>query len=79
MRYWYSQFNVTHPFTPHLGMRNFDAAAVANYSPVPDALISTAVAFPVLYRTKNTLAKQSITFRLIGAVIDCFRLCSLTA
>ena len=50
-------FSVTTP------QRSYDAF-------VTDALVFAAVAFVVLDRTKNALAKQAVTFWLVSTVVD---------
>ena len=72
------QLNVAHALTAHLIFCNLDAAALANFSFITDTFIFSAVAFPVLCRAKDTLAKQAVALRLQGAVVDCFRLFDLT-
>ena len=60
--------------TAHLLLCNFNTASVADNAFVTDTLVLTAMAFIVFNRTKNTLAEQTVTLRLIRTVIDGFRL-----
>ena len=53
------------------------AAAVADLALITDALILAAVALPVLGRSKNALAVQTVALRLQGAVVDGLRLLHL--
>ena len=77
MGYRSSQLYVTHTLTANLSLGNFDAAAVADYALIANALILTAVALPVTGRSENALAEKTIPLRLQGAVIDGFRLFDL--
>ncbi|KXA66867.1 hypothetical protein HMPREF3201_02321 [Megasphaera sp. MJR8396C] len=54
---------MAHPFTTDFGARDFDAAAIADDTFIPDTFIFTAMAFPVLRRPKNAFAEQPIPFR----------------
>jgi hypothetical protein len=65
---------VAHPLTAHLLARDFDAAALADDALVADALVLAAVALPVLRRTEDALAEQTVTLRLERAVVDRLRL-----
>ena len=60
-----------------LGLGDLDAAAITHLALVTDALVLTAVALPVLGRSKNALAVQAVTLRLQGAVVDGFGLFDL--
>ena len=68
------QVNMAHSFPPDNGTGDFHAAFVADYAFVADAFVFAAIAFPVLGRPENPFAKESVFFRLLGPVIDCFRL-----
>ena len=68
------QLDVAHPLPADLGAGHLDAAAVADLALVADALVLTAVAFPVLRRPENALAEQAVPLGLQGAVIDGLRL-----
>ena len=68
------KFNVPHAFAANFCARDFDAAAVADCALVTDALIFSAVAFPVARRSEDTLAEQSVAFRLERAIINRFGL-----
>ena len=69
---------MAHAFTAHLRKRNFDAAFFADHTTMFEALVLAAQAFIVFDRAKNLGAKQTITLRLEGAVVDCFRLFDFT-
>ena len=71
------QLNVAHALTADLGLGHFNAAAVADLALVADALILTAVALPVLGRSKNALTVQAVALRLQGTVVDGLRLFDL--
>jgi hypothetical protein len=63
---------VAHAVTAHLGLGHFNATLLANHATVLQALVFAAQAFIVLDRAKNLRAKQTITLRLEGAVVDGF-------
>jgi hypothetical protein len=65
---------VTHALAAHLLARDFDTAALADDALVADALVLAAVALPVLRRTEDALAEQTVTLRLERAVVDRLRL-----
>ncbi len=67
------QLYVAHPFTAYFRSRNFNTAAVANNALVADFLVLATVAFPVLGRAENALAKQAVFFRPQRAVVNRFR------
>ena len=77
MRNRRSQLDVAHALAAHLGARDLDAAAFADLALVADALVTAAIAFPVLRRSKDLFAEQPFTLRLEGAVVDGFRLLNL--
>ena len=64
------QRDVSHALTTHFFLRHLDAAVVANDVLVPDALVLSAVAFPVLHRTEDTLTEQAVALGFIGTVVD---------
>ena len=72
------EFDMAHAFATHLGVSHFDAATVANNALVAHALELTAVAFPVLDRSKDLFAEKTILFGLEGTVVDRFRLGDFT-
>ena len=72
MRYGSSQLDVTHSLTSYLGFGNFYTALVAYNALISDALILTAVTFPVLGRSEYFFAEQAVLFGLLSSVIDCF-------
>ena len=64
------QLDVTHPLAAHLGARDLDAAALADDALEADALVLAAVALPVLRRTEDLLAEESVLLGLERAVVD---------
>ncbi|KAF5036256.1 hypothetical protein DSECCO2_576950 [anaerobic digester metagenome] len=61
---------MTHALTAHLGAGDLNAAALTDFTLIADALIASAVAFPVLHGSKNSFAEQTVALRFQGAVID---------
>ena len=64
------QINVAHALAAHFGLRDFNAAFFADHAAMLQAFVFAAQAFVVLDRAKNFGAKQAITLRLEGAVVD---------
>jgi len=64
------QVDVAHAVAPHLGLRHFDAALLADHTAVLQALVLAAQALVVLDRAEDLGAEQTIAFRLEGAVVD---------
>jgi hypothetical protein len=65
---------VAHALAAHLLARHLDAAALADDPLVADALVLAAVALPVLRRTEDALAEETVALRLERAVVDRLRL-----
>ena len=72
------QFDVTHPLSSYFCLCDFYAAAVADDALIADALILSAVAFPVLGRSEDPLAEQAVALGLQRSVVDGFGLRDLT-
>ena len=68
------EVDVTHALAAHLLPRHLDAAALADDALVADALVLAAVALPVLRRTEDALAEETVTLGLERAVVDRLRL-----
>ena len=73
-----SKLDVPHALAAHLRTRHLDTAAVADNALVADALVLSAVAFPVARRAKDPLAEQTITLGFERAVVDGLGLLYLT-
>ena len=78
MSNWHNQIDVTHALTSYLLLGNFYTATVTNNSFVTNSLVLTAMTLPVFNWSENTLAEQPAHFRLVGSVVDGFRLCYFT-
>src|SRR5439155_10314534 len=72
------ELDVAHPPAADLRARHLDAAALADDPLEPDALVLAAVALPVLGRTEDLLAEESVLLGLERAVVDRLRLLDLT-
>ena len=68
----YHQFDVPDTIATHLLFGDFHPATVTYDAFVANALVLTAMALVVLYRTKNALTEQATHFRLVGPVINGF-------
>ena len=68
------QVDVTHALAAHLGLRDFDAALLADHAAVLQALVLAAQALVVLDRAEDLGAEQAVALRLEGAVVDGLRL-----
>src|SRR5205807_3242944 len=69
-----SEIDVAHALAAHLRARDLDAAALADDALVADALVLAAIALPVLGRTEDALAEETVALRLERAVVDRLRL-----
>ena len=78
MSHWHYKFDVTRTLTTYLLLGYLNTASVADNTLLTYALVFTAGALIVLLRTKDTLAEQSVALRLVGAIVDGFRLGYLT-
>jgi hypothetical protein len=65
---------VAHALTPNLLPRHLDAAALADDALVADTLVLAAIALPVLRRTEDAFAEETVALRLERAVVDRLRL-----
>jgi hypothetical protein len=77
MSYRGSQINMAKAFTADLGWYDFNTALFADDTAVLHTLVLTAVTLVVLGRTKDLGAKQAVTFRLEGPVVNGLRLFNL--
>ena len=68
------QGDPAHALPAHLRTGNLHAATVADYPLVANLLVLPAVALPVLRRTENPLAEQTVLLRPEGPVVDGLRL-----
>ena len=64
------KLDMTHALAANLGLGDLDAAFFADYALVADALIPSAVAFPVLSRSEDALAVKAVPFGLKSSIID---------
>ena len=64
------QLDVAHPLPAHLGLRDLDAALVADDAAVLHPLVLAAEAFPVGDRAEDLRAEEPVPFRLERAVVD---------
>ncbi len=72
------QGDVAHTFTTDFLFRDFNTATVTHDAFVANTLVFAAMTFPILDRTEDALTEESIALRLIGTVVDRFRLQHLT-
>ena len=64
------QVDVAHALAAHLLAGHLDAAALADDALVADSLVLAAVALPVLRRTEDALAEETVALGLERAVVD---------
>jgi hypothetical protein len=69
---------VTHALTTNGGLGDLYATSFANNSLEANALVLSTRAFPVLGRTKDLLAEQTVLLRLECSVVDGLRLLNFT-
>ena len=68
------QRDVAEALAADLGLRDFDAALVADHAAVLHALVLAAQALPVGDRPEDLRAEQAVALRLEGPVVDRLRL-----
>ena len=74
MRTWRRELDVSQPFAPHFGKRDFHSAFIADHASIFHALVFAAQALPVCNRAKDPSTKKSILFRFERTVVDRFGL-----
>ena len=67
------QLDVAHALTTHFFLRDLNTASVTHDAFVANALVLSAVAFEILYRTEDALAEQAIALGLVCPVVDGLR------
>ena len=72
MGHGHNKLDVAHALTTHFLLSDFNTATVAHNAFVADALILSAMALEILYRTEDTFAEKAVALRLVGAVVDGF-------
>ena len=60
MRNRSSKLDVSHTLTADAGLGYLNSAAITDHTFITDLLILSAMAFPVLTRSENALAEQSV-------------------
>ena len=79
MHHRHHQRNVAHTLAAHLFLGHLHAAAVADDALVTDTLVLAAMALVVFHGTEDTLAEKTVAFRLVGTIVNGFRLQHLAA
>ena len=74
----YTQLDMSHTLTTNLLLCYLYAATLAHDTFVTNTFVLSAVTLVILCRTENTLAEQTITLRLVCAVVDSLGLEHLT-
>ncbi len=64
------EVDVAHALAAHLGLRDLDAALLADHAAVLEALVLAAKALVVLHGPEDLGAEQAVPLRLEGAVVD---------
>ena len=77
VRYRSCQLDMTHTLTAYLGLGNFNTAALTDLALIANLLVASAVALPVLLRSKDALTEQTVALRLQCSIVDGFRLLDL--
>ena len=72
-----SKLNMSHSLAPNRRTCYLNSAPVAYYAFVANLTVFSAIAFVVLFRTKDALVKKSVFFRPLRSVIDSFGLSNL--
>ena len=73
MGHGHHQLDMSGTLTTHLLLCHVNTTTVAGDVLIADALVFAAGALIILGRTEDSLAEQTITFGLIGAIVDGLR------
>ena len=68
------EFDVAHALAAHFRARDLHAAAIADHALEANALVLSAVAFPIFGRAEDLLAEEAVAFGFQRAVVDRFGL-----
>ena len=68
---------MTHSFAAYILLSNFDSALFADLTLMADTLVLSAIAFPVLGRTKDLFAEKTVSLGFGGTVVDSLGLFNL--
>ena len=71
------QSDMAHSLAANLALDDLNATLFADYAAMLHALVFSAVALVVLYRSKNLGTEKTILLGLEGSVVDGFRLLDL--
>jgi hypothetical protein len=63
---------MAHAVAAYLAQRNLYTALLADYTAVLKPLVLTTQTFVIFYRAKYFGAKQALSFRFEGPIVDCF-------
>ena len=63
---------MAHALAPNLRLRHLNTAFVADHTPMLHPFVLAAETLPVVHRTEDFGAEQTIALRLERPVIDCF-------
>jgi hypothetical protein len=73
-----SKLDVTHALTTNRGLSDLYATTLTNDSLKANSLVLATGALPVLGRTEDLLAEQTVLLRLESSVVDGLRLLNFT-
>jgi len=69
---------MSHPLAPHAGASYFHTAFIAYDPPIPNLLILSTIALPILGRAEYRFAEKAILLWPQSTVVDCLGLGDLT-
>ena len=69
---------MTHTLTAHLGLCNLYTTLFTDYAAMLQSLVLAAETLKILYWSEDLGTEKTVTFRLVGSVVDSFRLLDLT-
>ena len=73
-----SQLNVTHAFTTHFGLSNFNTTLLTDHTTVLEAFVLATQTLVVFDRSEDTRTEQTVTLRFERTVVNGFRLFNFT-
>ena len=78
MRYRHYQIDMPHTLSTYFFLSYFHSTTITHDAFIADTLILTTSTLIVLHWAEDALTEETISLRLVGAVVDGFRLSHLS-
>jgi hypothetical protein len=70
MNYWSCEFDMAHPFSPHLRASYLDATTLADNTLKTNPLVLAAVTLPIPSRAEDLLTKESVLLGTKRSIVN---------